>query len=202
MAIGGIITTLDDKIENKIPWFGDLPWVGAAFRYRTQDKVKQELVFILTPHVTRNRDQRTINLLEQTKRMDWMLPEVTKVYTPRNLGPILPPPGEGVPGSGTPGCGMPGYQPPLVPGVGPEALQAPRLGDGSAMPGGGGVKPHLVMPQWPEVPATPPQPPTAPVQGGGQTVPQQVQVMPQQVQVMPQQGPVMSQQVLMPQPAR
>src|SRR5262249_47239695 len=38
VAIGGLIQQNDTKSENKIPWFGDLPLVGAAFRYRTQSK--------------------------------------------------------------------------------------------------------------------------------------------------------------------
>jgi len=51
VAIGGLISKTDTKSENKIPWFGDLPYVGAAFRYRTQSKSKRELMIILTPHV-------------------------------------------------------------------------------------------------------------------------------------------------------
>src|SRR5262249_8428928 len=55
VAIGGLIFKSDQKNENKIPWLGDLPGVGALFRYRTQSKTKRELLVILTPHIVRNR---------------------------------------------------------------------------------------------------------------------------------------------------
>ena len=37
--------------ESKIPWLGDIPWVGAAFRHKQKSKVKTELMIFLTPHV-------------------------------------------------------------------------------------------------------------------------------------------------------
>ena len=40
VAIGGLISRSDIKNENKVPWLGDLPFLGAAFRYRTQVKAK------------------------------------------------------------------------------------------------------------------------------------------------------------------
>src|SRR5262249_54142217 len=49
VLLGGMITRLEDKIENKVPWLGDLPGIGAAFRYRSYQKKKQELVIIMTP---------------------------------------------------------------------------------------------------------------------------------------------------------
>src|SRR5262249_33213404 len=54
VAIGGLIQKRDAKSENKYPWLGDLPYIGALFRYRTQDKTKTELLVILTPHVVRS----------------------------------------------------------------------------------------------------------------------------------------------------
>src|SRR5262249_7027374 len=36
VAIGGLIIKRDAKSENKYPWLGDLPYIGALFRYRTQ----------------------------------------------------------------------------------------------------------------------------------------------------------------------
>ena len=46
VAIGGLIQKSDHKNENKIPWFGDLPYLGSLFRYRTQAKTKTELMRI------------------------------------------------------------------------------------------------------------------------------------------------------------
>jgi len=51
VALGGLITRADAKNENRIPWLGDLPGVGALFRFRTQTKARSELLVVLTPHV-------------------------------------------------------------------------------------------------------------------------------------------------------
>src|SRR5262249_14880909 len=50
VVLGGLISRRDAKSENKVPWLGDLPYVGAAFRYRTQQRTKTELLIIMTPH--------------------------------------------------------------------------------------------------------------------------------------------------------
>ena len=48
-----------------MPWLGDLPYLGAMFRYRTQVKNKTELMVILTPHVVRNRMEADRVLAEE-----------------------------------------------------------------------------------------------------------------------------------------
>src|SRR5207237_8748169 len=73
VAIGGLIQKRDTKSENKVPWLGDLPYVGAAFRYRTQNKIKNELLFIMTPHIIRSRADADRMLAEEGRRMDWVL---------------------------------------------------------------------------------------------------------------------------------
>jgi general secretion pathway protein D len=175
IAIGGIITTTDDKTEAKVPWLGDLPWIGAAFRYRIQTKERVELVFLLTPHVMRNRNQRNFEAREDYKKVSVPIPQAIKAYSERNLASVLPPAGENMPGGG---CGLaptyPAFQPQVMPGGAGgttlEPMPAPRTMDPSGMPSGG-QKPHLVMPEWPEYhPVQQPPPPgtlssQAPVQG-------------------------------------
>ena len=73
VALGGLITKRDAKAENKVPWLGDLPYIGAAFRYRTQTKAKTELLVIMTPHIVRTRADADRILAEESKRMDWLL---------------------------------------------------------------------------------------------------------------------------------
>ena len=48
VVIGGLITKQNTRTKNKIPFVGDLPYVGALFRYRTQTQSKSELIVILT----------------------------------------------------------------------------------------------------------------------------------------------------------
>src|SRR5204863_339576 len=59
VVLGGLINSTDNKTENKVPWIGDLPGIGALFRYRTEVKKKTELLIIMTPHIVRNRCRRS-----------------------------------------------------------------------------------------------------------------------------------------------
>jgi general secretion pathway protein D len=88
--LGGLITKLDTKNENKIPWLGDLPGIGAAFRYRTYDNKKLELVIIMTPHIVRNRDERECILAEESRRIDWDLGDMMRVHGSGNSMPCMP----------------------------------------------------------------------------------------------------------------
>ena len=94
VAIGGLIKKQDEKSERKIPWLGDLPLVGTAFRYREQYKDRQELLVILTPHVVRNRLEADRVLAMEASRMSWVVGDVIKTHGPSGLQPILPPPGD------------------------------------------------------------------------------------------------------------
>jgi hypothetical protein len=80
IALGGLITTKDTKVENKIPWLGDVPGLGALFRYRTQNKSKTELLIILTPHVVYSKADAERVLAEEARRMDWIVGDVLKVH--------------------------------------------------------------------------------------------------------------------------
>ena len=51
VIIGGLMETHVLESESKIPWLGDIPWVGAALRHKQKSKVKTELMIFLTPHV-------------------------------------------------------------------------------------------------------------------------------------------------------
>ena len=95
VAIGGLIQKSDKKTENKVPWLGDLPYVGALFRYRTQLKTKSELMIILTPHIVRSRVDADRILAEEAKRMDWIIGDVVKTQGSSGLAPILPAPPPG-----------------------------------------------------------------------------------------------------------
>ena len=51
IVIGGLISTEDNERITKIPWLGDIPYIGAAFRRTKKTRVRSELLIILTPHV-------------------------------------------------------------------------------------------------------------------------------------------------------
>jgi len=54
VILGGLMQNKDNKINNGLPWFARLPWIGNMFSYREEDLVKTELVVFLRPVITRN----------------------------------------------------------------------------------------------------------------------------------------------------
>lgn len=57
IIIGGLITDRVNESENKVPIFGDIPFVGNAFRSTVRSTTKTELLIVLTPHVIRDAAQ-------------------------------------------------------------------------------------------------------------------------------------------------
>jgi hypothetical protein len=157
VVVGGLITRMDTKNENKVPWFGDLPVVGSLFRFRSQVKAKRELLVILTPRIVRCRADADKIMAEEGARMDWILGDVVRTHGSTGMLPLfspppLPPPGPPPPGGETPPGGFlpfgPGAVPPAVAPVLPpdappvpalpspvnNALPAPRPAPGNALP--------------------------------------------------------------------
>jgi general secretion pathway protein D len=149
VAIGGLITRSDAKSENKIPWFGDLPLVGTAFRYRTQIKQKQELLVILTPRIVRSRAEAARILSEEARRMDWVLGDVVKMHGNVGMEPLFPPP------PGAAGAGL-GPQGPLGP------LPCPGGVDGNLAPQALPLSPVVPPVQTGAAPGVPTAPPVMP----------------------------------------
>jgi type II secretory pathway component GspD/PulD (secretin) len=135
VALGGLITKHDQKEENKVPWLGDLPGVGALFRYRTQTKSKQELLIIMTPHIIRSWADADQILGEEARRIDWLVGDVLRLQGTSGMNPILPPRGP-LPGV----AGVPGL-PSAVPG------SSCTTGPSVVLP----VVPHVENPAMPSV---------------------------------------------------
>src|SRR5262249_52280088 len=54
IVLGGLISRNENRIENGIPFFKDIPYVGALFRYRTHSLQKREVLIIMTPHIVKS----------------------------------------------------------------------------------------------------------------------------------------------------
>ncbi|MGE0172162.1 MAG: type II secretion system secretin GspD [Oligoflexales bacterium] len=50
VVISGLVRTSEQEVFKKIPLLGDIPILGWLFRNSTIDKIRQNLVFFLTPH--------------------------------------------------------------------------------------------------------------------------------------------------------
>jgi type IV pilus assembly protein PilQ len=51
VVLGGLRKKDVTQLTHKIPLLGDLPWVGAAFRFEGEDTVTSEIIVFITPHV-------------------------------------------------------------------------------------------------------------------------------------------------------
>jgi len=51
VIIGGLISKEDTLTFEKIPFLGDIPLLGLAFRYKTKDEADKELIIFITPHI-------------------------------------------------------------------------------------------------------------------------------------------------------
>jgi type II secretion system protein D len=181
VAIGGLITKRDDKEQRSVPWLGDLPYVGALFRYRGHQKQRTELLILLTPHIIRSPWDAERVFIDEARKMSWSLPDVESIHGPlpggaflRDFGgadclkasPMINPFDMQYMQPGTPGVKVdeklqapqvPGHTPPLVPGHTPPATTRP------APP----QVPPSTTPSWLQPPTVTPPP-------GGQA-PQQMQ---------------------------
>ncbi|KAF0179089.1 MAG: type II and III secretion system protein [Limisphaerales bacterium] len=103
IIIGGLIGTQEDRRERKVPFFGDIPYLGAAFRSTKVTKEKRELLIFLTPTIMANnqtpvplndpldatREQLDRSRLkDELKRNDFNQPLLDSLFPP----PITPPP--------------------------------------------------------------------------------------------------------------
>jgi len=51
IIIGGLISRNDSYVFSKVPFLGDIPLLGLAFRYKTKDELDKELLIFITPHI-------------------------------------------------------------------------------------------------------------------------------------------------------
>ncbi|MBX3438431.1 MAG: hypothetical protein KF861_13145, partial [Planctomycetaceae bacterium] len=55
IVLGGLITKDHMSMSRKVPWLGDIPLLGALFRYNSNMNDRKELLIIMTPHVIRGQ---------------------------------------------------------------------------------------------------------------------------------------------------
>jgi type IV pilus assembly protein PilQ len=55
VVIGGIFEQEDHDDVSKVPWLGDVPYLGNLFKSRTKTSTKTEMLIFLTPKVVSDR---------------------------------------------------------------------------------------------------------------------------------------------------
>jgi general secretion pathway protein D len=81
IALGGLIRDDVQKIQDKVPFLGDVPLAGRLFRSDTDQKIKKNLIIFVTP--------RILDAEGQPRRGDTEEPEIVK---PLGLPQDLPQP--------------------------------------------------------------------------------------------------------------
>jgi len=65
VVIGGLIKSKHEGGAKKIPFFGDIPILGAAFRYKTKDNSDRELIIFITPNIIKDISYALGNVSER-----------------------------------------------------------------------------------------------------------------------------------------
>jgi type II secretory pathway component GspD/PulD (secretin) len=114
IIIGGLIGTQEDKRVKKLPFLGDIPYLGAAFRSTKVTKEKRELLIFLTPTIMANnqgpvplndpldatRDQLDRSRLnDELRRNDFNKPLLDPIFPPPSATPPVNPSGRKPTGS-------------------------------------------------------------------------------------------------------
>ncbi|MBX9584703.1 MAG: hypothetical protein K2X87_30740, partial [Gemmataceae bacterium] len=141
IVLGGLISKQDTRAENGIPFFKDIPYVGALFRYRSHQVQKREVLIIMTPHIVRTEYEAARVLAEESRRIQWCLPDVAKMHG--HGMEVIGPAAQGANPIPVPAGPAPGAYPggPVYTGPGPLDLPG-----GVVVPPGGVVPPGAVIP--------------------------------------------------------
>ena len=122
VVLGGMITKSDDAFERKVPWIGDIPYIGNLFRYEGVNVRRTELLVFLTPRVVRHEADSELIKRVEAERLHFVERDAEEVHGPLYSAPPpewylnRPQPGEGYPSgpglfdeNNVPTTVMPGY---------------------------------------------------------------------------------------------
>ncbi|MCG6154828.1 secretin N-terminal domain-containing protein [Rubinisphaera margarita] len=118
IVLGGMITKTEDIIIRKVPWLGDLPIIGRAFRFDSESNIRTELLIFLTPRIIHNDQTNEMIKEVEAGRIHFFREEFEDLH-----GPIF-----GVPVTSNPMID-PAHPPmthTLPPGEQPELTPMPR----------------------------------------------------------------------------
>ena len=82
IVLGGMITKAEDTLERKVPWLGDIPILGAAFRYDGTSTRRTELLIFMTPRIVKGSlDSEMIKQIE-IERMHFLECDAEEIHGP------------------------------------------------------------------------------------------------------------------------
>jgi general secretion pathway protein D len=70
IIIGGLVSKDNEKTSNKLPWLGDLPYIGNLFGANSSSNEKKEVIVVITPHIIRDNTNPGIQTPKDTAMFD------------------------------------------------------------------------------------------------------------------------------------
>ncbi|MDR2452209.1 MAG: type II secretion system secretin GspD [Candidatus Accumulibacter sp.] len=89
VVLGGLIEDKVSESKFKVPLLGDVPWLGALFRYETRDRSKVNLMVFLRPTIL--RDAKSSQALS-SERYEYLRAEQARFASPADEAPVQLPP--------------------------------------------------------------------------------------------------------------
>ena len=68
VKIGRIVSLMVNSSESKVPWLGDIPWLGNLFKSKSKTDGKTELLIFLTPHIVESPSQLAMLSSRETRQ--------------------------------------------------------------------------------------------------------------------------------------
>ena len=94
IVLGGLIEDKVSESKYKVPLLGDIPWMGALFRYETRDRSKVNLMVFLRPVIL--RDGKSSQALS-SERYEYLRAEQARFGVAAGEVPVQLPPASGTP---------------------------------------------------------------------------------------------------------
>ena len=82
IVLGGLIDESNDNSKNGIPWLYDLPLIGSLFGGTDNNKLKQELVVLITPRVVKSKQDSRVISGEFKRKLTGIYQDTDKVAVP------------------------------------------------------------------------------------------------------------------------
>jgi len=81
VVIGGLIRRELSSGGSQIPVLGNLPWVGAIFRNRSAQQIREEIIVLITPHIIRD-EEAAREAVEASERFERHFAVASEFATP------------------------------------------------------------------------------------------------------------------------
>lgn len=132
IVLGGMITKDNIIVERKVPWLGDVPFLGRAFRHDVEQVKRRELLIFLTPRIILNTAESGRIMEEEINRTKFPHANAQQMHGPFAPGVINEPLGQ----PPTPAGELPyEYRNPQAVPIHPnKAPSAPNLPSSNGMP--------------------------------------------------------------------